>query len=375
MKYKILLAAFVFLFCNISKAQQQYYLLTGTYTSPNSEGIYVYRFNSADGSAKEVSHVKISNPSFVAVSPNEQFVYSVEEDAANNGKGGEISAFSFNKKTGILSFINRQPTGGDHPCYVSVDKTGKWVAAGNYTSGSLSILPVEANGGLGAATTIKHEGSGPSKSRQASPHVHCTFFSADNRFLFVPDLGIDKLMIYAFDENTGKLTPAKQPFAQSEPGAGPRHICFNAANTFAYLIEELSGTVVTYKYKNGKLKRKQRISTMPAGDTSFAGSADIHVSPDGKFLYASNRAEANTIAIFSINQKNGKLSLIGHQSTLGKTPRNFNFDPTGNFLLVANQNSDKIVVFKINKDTGLLTDTNNNIDVGKPVCLKWISMQ
>ena len=191
----------------------------------------------------------------------------------------------------------------------------------------------------------------------------------------MPDLGIDKLMIYAFDENTGKLTAAKQAFAQSEPGAGPRHICFDPANKFAYLIEELSGTVVTYKYKNGKLKRKQRISTMPAGDTSIAGSADIHVSPDGKFLYASNRAEVNNIAIFSINQHNGKLSLVGHQSTLGKTPRNFNFDPSGNFLLVANQNSDNVVVFKIDKDTGLLTDTGNRIDVGKPVCLKWISMQ
>jgi len=186
---------------------------------------------------------------------------------------------------------------------------------------------------------------------------------------------MDKLMIYAFDENTGKLTAAKQAFAQSVPGAGPRHICFNLANTFAYLIEELSGTVVTYKYRNGKLKAKQRISTMPAGDTSFAGSADIHVSPDGRFLYASNRADANTIAIFSINQHNGKLSLVGHQSTLGKTPRNFNFDPTGNFLLVANQNSDAIVVFKINRETGLLTDTGNRIDVGKPVCLKWISVQ
>ena len=376
MKYKILFTTFVFLFCNILKAQQLSYLLTGTYTSAKSEGMYVYQFNSADGSSKEVSHVKISNPSFVAVSPDEQFVYSVEEDAANNGKGGALSAFSFNKKTGILSFINRQPTGGDHPCYVSVDKTGKWVAVGNYTTGSLSILPVEANGGVGIATAnIKHAGSGPNKTRQASPHVHCTIFSADNRFLFVPDLGIDKLMIYAFDESTGKLTPAKQPFALSDPGAGPRHICFNAANTFAYLIEELSGTVVTYKHKNGKLVKKQRITTMPAFDSSFAGSADIHVSPNGKFLYASNRAEANNIAIFSINQKNGKLSLIGHQSTFGKTPRNFNFDPTGNFLLVANQNSDKIVVFKINKDTGLLTDTHNNIDVGKPVCLKWISMQ
>ena len=140
-------------------------------------------------------------------------------------------------------------------------------------------------------------------------------------------------------------------------------------------MQELSGTVTTFKYKNGKLTSRQLISSMPAGDTSFGGSADIHASPDGKFLYASNRAESNTIAIFSINQKNGKLSLIGHQSTLGKTPRNFNFDPTGNFLLVANQNSDKIVVFKIDKDTGLLTDTNNNIDVGKPVCLKWISIQ
>ena len=376
MKYKILLAAFVFLFCNISKAQQQYYLLSGTYTSAKSEGIYVYRFNSGDGTAQAVSHVKISNPSFVAVSPDERFLYSVEEDADKKGTGGEISAFLFDKKTGMLSFINRQPTGGDHPCYVSADKTGRWVAVGNYTSGTLSILPVEANGGLGAATTIiKHEGSGPNKARQASPHVHCTFFSADNRFLFVPDLGIDKMMIYAFDENTGKLTTAKQPFAQSEAGAGPRHICFDAANTFAYLIEELSGTVVSYKYKNGKLARKQRISTMPAGDTSFAGSADIHVSPDGKFLYASNRAEANTIAIFSINQKNGKLSLIGHQSTLGKTPRNFNFDLSGNYLLVANQNSDTIVVFKINKDTGLLTDSGNRINVGKPVCLKWISVQ
>jgi len=375
MKYKIVLAAFIFLIFTTSKAQQQNYLVTGTYTSGKSEGIYVYQFNSADGTAKAISQVKISNPSFVAVSPNEQFVYSVEEDAAANGKGGEITAFSFNKKTGSLIFINRQLTGGDHPCYVSVDKTGKWVAAGNYSSGSLSIFPVEANGGLGTATTIKHEGSGPNLARQASPHVHCTFFSADNRFLFVPDLGIDKLMIYAFDENTGKLTAAKQAFAQSEPGAGPRHICFDPANKFAYLIEELSGTVVTYKYKNGKLKRKQRISTMPAGDTSIAGSADIHVSPDGKFLYASNRAEVNNIAIFSINQHNGKLSLVGHQSTLGKTPRNFNFDPSGNFLLVANQNSDNVVVFKIDKDTGLLTDTGNRIDVGKPVCLKWISMQ
>ncbi len=375
MKRKFLLSVFLFLCGVTARAQQQSYLITGTYTSGKSEGIYVYQFNSNDGSAKAVSSVKISNPSFVAVSPNEKFVYSVEEDAAKNGKEGEITAFSFNKETGKLSLLNRQPSAGDHPCYVSTDKTGRWVAAGNYTSGSLSILPVQADGSLGVATTVvKHEGSGFNKARQVSPHVHCTFFSPDNLFLFVPDLGIDKVMIYAFDETTGKLTAAKQPFAELVPGSGPRHISFHPSNKYAYLMQELSGTVTTFKYKKGKLKSRQIISSMPAGDTSFAGSADIHVSPDGKFLYASNRAESNTIAIFSINQKNGKLSLISHQSTLGKTPRNFNFDPTGNFLLVANQNSDAIVIFKIDKQTGLLTDTNNRIDVGKPVCLKWISM-
>jgi 6-phosphogluconolactonase len=376
MKHKIFLSALLLAFVFSTTAQQQHYLITGTYTSGKSEGIYVYKFNSTDGSAKKISQVKISNPSFVAVSPNEQFVYAVQEDAAKNGKGGDITAFSFNKQTGILSYINQQPSGGDHPCYVSVDKTGKWVVAGNYSSGSLSVLPVQANGSLGAAIAIiQHNGSGPDKGRQNSPHVHCTLFSEDNRFLFVPDLGIDKVMIYAFDEVTGKLTPAKQPFAQSNGGAGPRHLCFHPSNKYAYLMEELGGTVVVFKYKNGTLKTTQRISSMPVGDTSFAGSADIHVSPDGKFLYASNRADANSIAIFSISSKNGKLSLTGHQSTLGKTPRNFNFDPTGNFLLVANQNSDEIVIFKRDTITGLLTDTKNRINVGKPVCLKWISVQ
>lgn len=373
MKNKILLAAFTLLFGFTSKAQQ-HYLITGTYTSGKSEGVYVYTFNSNDGIAKEISHVKTSNPSFVAVSPNGQFVYSVQEDAAANGKGGSITAFSFNKISGVLTYINQQPTGGDHPCYVAVDKTGRWVVAGNYSSGSLSVMPVQTNGALGpAGSIIQHEGSGPDKARQNSPHVHCTIFSADNRYLFVPDLGIDKVMIYAFDEVTGKLTAAKQPFAQSAGGAGPRHICFNPTNTYAYLMEEMSGTVVAFKYKNGRLTNRQRISSMPAADTSNAGSADIHVSPDGNFLYASNRANANSIAIFKINKKNGKLSSVGHQSTLGKTPRNFNFDPTGNFLLVANQNSDEIVIFKVDKITGLLTDTQQRIKVGKPVCLQWAS--
>ena len=213
---------------------------------------------------------------------------------------------------------------------------------------------------------------GINKERQSKPHVHCTILSADNRFLFVADLGIDKVMIYAFDAITGKLAPAKIPFAKVMDGSGPRHFTFHPNNKYAYLIEELSGNVVTYQYNNGSLKNIQQISSMPANDTSFAGSADIHVSPDGKFLYASNRGTSNTIAIFKINQQTGKLTLVAHQSTLGQTPRNFNFDPTGNFLLVANQNSDEVVVFKRDKLTGLLTDSGNRIGVGKPVCLKWI---
>ncbi len=374
MKYKTYLSLFLLFFGLITDAQQPY-LITGTYTTGKSEGIYVYQFNNGDGTVKEVSHVKISNPSFVAISPNEEFVYAVREEASDSGKGGYIAAFSFNKKNGTLTFLNQQATGGDHPCYVAVDKTGKWVVAGNYSSGSLSVLPIQPDGSLGKASTIiQHAGTGPNKQRQASPHVHCTVFSDDNHFLYVPDLGIDKVMIYSFDEKTGIPVPAKQPYAGSVPGAGPRHICFDPANKYAYLIEELTGTVVVYKYKKGKLDQKQRISSMPAGDTSFAGSADIHVSPDGKFLYASNRANANSIAIFKVNQKNGKLSFVGHQSTLGKTPRNFNVDPSGNYLLVANQNSDEIVVFRRDRETGLLTDTKNRIQVGKPVCLKWVGL-
>jgi 6-phosphogluconolactonase len=356
-------------------AAQKNYLVVGTYTGGKSEGLYVFTFDSNNGDSREISHVKTSNPSFVAVSPDQKYVYAVHEDAAADGKGGEVSAFSFNKSEGQLKYINEQTTRGDHPCFVEIDKTGKWVFAGNYTGGSLSVLPVKKNGELGSpTTTIQHKGSSINKERQEKAHVHCTLLSADNRFLFVPDLGMDKVVIYNFNAATGKLTSARPPFFKAVNGSGPRHITFHPGNKFAYLVEELSGTVETFRYSNGILQHLQRISTMPAGDSSFAGSADIHVSPDGKFLYASNRGNSNTIAIFRIDTNTGLLTLVGHQSTLGQTPRNFNFDPTGNFLLVANQNSDEIVVFRRDKETGLLTDTGKRISVGKPVCLKWIAM-
>ena len=367
---------FLCLFClNVAFSQTNAYLLVGTYTSGKSEGIYVYDFNTETGDSKKRSSVKVPNPSYLAVSPDQKIVYAVSETdvAKKEGTGGAVSAFSFSLANGSLSLINQQFSQGKNPCYVSVDKTGKWVFAGNYSSGSAALFPVRADGGLEIAKQVlQNNGTGPYKDRQETPHVHSTVLSPDNKFLFTPDLGIDKVMIYRFDQNKGILSPAATPFAASVPGSGPRHFEFHPNNRYAYLIEEMSGTVVAFKYKKGKLTPIQRTSALPTDFKGVIGSADIHVSSDGKFLYASNRGESNTIAIFSIDSATGKLTPVGYQSTLGKTPRNFNFDPGGNFLLVANQNTDDIVIFKIDRKTGLLTDTGKRINVPNPVCIKWI---
>lgn len=353
-------------------------MLVGTYTNGSSKGIYVYKFNSANGESKQVGFVKSSNPSFITVSPNEKYVYAVNEDADSAGSGGRVSSFSFDKITGLLTPINQKPSNGNHPCYVAIDKSGRWVIAGNYSSGTVAVLPVLKDGSLNnPVTTVQHYGKSINTERQNSPHVHATVLSPDNKFLFVPDLGLDKIMIYRFNKRRGKLKPATQPFIVTAPGTGPRHFVFHPNLQYAYLAEELTGNIAVFRYLNvaGHLVLIQNISTLPSGKTGTAGSADIHVSVDGKFLYASNRGTHNSIAIFAVDKETGKLTLVGHQSTMGKTPRNFNFDPSGNFLLVANQNSDEIVIFKIDRNTGLLTDTEKRIAVSKPVCIKWIEQE
>ncbi len=357
----------------MKKTSTEYYLLTGTYTGEKSKGIYVHAFNTEDGSFREVSHVEAPSPSFLAVSPDEKFVYAVNE-LGDNDNGGLVSAYAFDKETGTLRFLNKQLTIGDHPCHVDIDKTGKWIAVGNYSSGTLSVLPVQDDGSLGAAaTTITHTGSGVNPDRQEKPHVHCNIFSADNKWLFSADLGIDKVMIYAFDEKTGALSAGKQPFEKSQDGKGPRHITFHPNNRYAYLIEEMGGSVTAYEYADGTLKTMQHIASVQPEDTGFIGSADIHVSADGKFLYASNRGGFNTIAIYSIDPSTGMLTLVGHQASGGEIPRNFTIDPSGKFLLAGNQESDYISIFNRDSNTGLLTETPARIPVGKPVCLKWIS--
>jgi 6-phosphogluconolactonase len=353
--------------CASAQNANEHYLLIGTYTSGKSEGIYVYRFNSNTGEFSPVSIGRgIKNPSFLAVTHNNKNVYSV-----NEGDGqGSVTAFSFSN--GNLTTLNARPSGGQGPCYVAVDKTGKWIATGNYGSGSFAVLPIEQNGSLGEPVSVMvHQGKSVNPQRQEKAHVHATVFSPDNRYLFVPDLGMDKVMAYAFDPKTGKLSSASPAFASANPGNGPRHLDFHPNGKYAYLMEEMSGTVSVFSYSKGKLTAIQNISSHPAGYKGAIGSADIHVSPDGKFLYASNRGGANSIAVFSINQKNGHIKPVGHQSTLGKTPRNFNFDPSGNFLLVANQNSDNIVIFKRDKKTGMLKPLDKQIQVPNPVCVKW----
>ena len=369
---KYIFFAFYFA-CMFKGFSQNQFLLIGTYDSPKSEGIYVYNFDKISGSAKEVSHVKTSNPSYIAISSNKKYLYAVNENADKNGKGGMVTSFIFDNKIGILTKINTQSSEGNDPCYITIDKTGQWVFTGNYSSGNFAVLPVKKNGGLQQAKQIiQHEGKGIDTVRQKSPHVHTTFLSKNNKILYVTDLGTDKIMEYNFDEKTGNVEPSLQKFISAKPGSGPRHIDISADNRFMYVVEELSGMVALYSIKNNVLKALQTISSLPFNFKGAAGSADIHISPDGNFLYASNRGESNTIVIYKINKKTGFLSLAAHQSTLGLAPRNFNFDPSGKYLLVANQNSNEVVIFKRDIKTGLLNDTGNRISVGKPVCLKWL---
>lgn len=361
-----LILSFLLIACATIAFGQKNYLLAGTYTSGKSIGIYVYNFT-PDGSAQLVDSIATTNPSYLVVSPGQKFVYAVNETP-----NGHVSAFTFNKTTGHLSFMDQERSHGDDPCYITETKNEKWVIVANYTSGTAAVLPVSKNGKiLKAVTVIAHKGHGPNTSRQQTPHIHSTVLSPDNKYLFVSDLGIDKIKIYTLNNDKGSLKAYDSVHLNG--GSGPRHFKFHPSGKWAYLTQEMGGTVTAFDYKNGKLKTIQTISVLPKNFHQYFTTADIHISKDGKFLYASTRDSANIITIFKINQQSGKLTLVAHQSVFGKTPRNFNLDPSGNFLLVANQNSDDIVIFKVNHATGLLTNTGKKIAIGSPVCIKWIT--
>ncbi|QJD95353.1 lactonase family protein [Mucilaginibacter robiniae] len=353
-------------------AVKSYDLLVGTYTTGASKGIYVYRFYTERGRLAYLNEIDgVDNPSYLCVSDNHKFIYSVNE--VGDDRKGSVSAFSFEPKTGKIDFINKQPSGAG-PCYISVDKAQKNVFSANYAGGSLSVFPLNADGSLKPSTeTLQDQGQGPNKERQDKPHVHTAVLTPDEKYVMFTDLGTDKVNIYRYKASARvPLSPSAPAYISVDGGEGPRHIDFTPNHKYMYLITEMGGHIYGYNYDDGKLKHNQTVSIVPDGYTGQVGAADIHVSPDGRFLYATNRGDANEIIVYSINQEDGQLSVIQHIAAQGATPRNFVIDPTGNFLLVANQKGNNIVVFRIDKINGRLISIGVKIDVDSPVCLKFV---
>jgi 6-phosphogluconolactonase len=348
----------------------------GTYTGAKSQGIYVARFDSTTGrlSAPQLA-AETKNPTFLAVSPGEHFLYAVDETGDASGqRAGGVRVFSLENKTGKLTPLNQQASGGSGPCHVVVDVMGKCLLAANYGSGSIAALPIHADGSLGeATTTIQHTGSGANPARQAGPHAHFILPSPDNRFTLDCDLGLDKIFINHLDANAAKLTPGDPPFATVAPGSGPRHLVFSHDGKFVYVINEMGGTITVFSYAatNAAMTEVQTISTLPKDFSGSSTCAEISLHPNGKFLYGSNRGH-DSIAIFAVDQKTGKLTFVEHQSTQGRTPRHFAIDPTGRWLFAENQASDSVVVFAIDADTGKLKPTGQTVSVGAPVCAVFV---
>jgi 6-phosphogluconolactonase len=351
----------------------------GTYTNNGkSKGIYCYKLDLATGKLTSVGVTEgIKNPSFLAIHPSGKFLYAVSEVTDAGGKpGGAVSAFALDRKTGQLTPLNHQSSEGSGPCHVSVDKTGKVALVANYNSGSIASLPIKADGSLDkAASAIQHEGSSVVPNRQAGPHAHSMNFSPDNRFAFACDLGLDKVMIYKVDPAKGTLTANNPAFARTPEGGGPRHFAFHPSGRYAYNCNEIKSSVTAFAYdaNQGSLTEIQTISTLPEA-TQGNSTAEIQVHPSGKFLYCSNRGH-DSLAIFTIDEKTGKLTAAGHQKTLGKLPRNFGIDPTGAYVIACNQGTDNVAVFKVDQANGKLTPVDDPISVPMPVCVKFLAAE
>lgn len=351
----------------LSKAQTTN-LLVGTYTQKGSKGIYLYHLDTATGQLKEMGHTdSVSNPSYLAISGDKQFVYAVNENEM-----GSISAFALNAAKNQLQFLNKVETKGAHPCHISISPDEKNIFVANYTGGSLTSFHRFADGRLSNAQQfIQNEGASKHPTRQTKAHVHGSFFSPDGKWLLVNDLGMDQTQIYPYQKSIHPpLIQSSVQNLKSEAGSGPRHLSFSKNGQSIYVLEELTGTISVYAFQNGIAKLVQRISSSNLVSKESPGSADIHLSPDGKFLYASNRGKENNIVQFQINQK-GLLNIASkkHTPSGGIMPRNFTISADGKWLLVANQASNNIVVFKRNLTTGNLTKMPTNTTVSMPVCL------
>jgi 6-phosphogluconolactonase len=349
-------------------------LVVGTYTSGTSKGIYVYRFYVETGKLAFLNEIDdIRNPSYLCVSANNKFVYAVNEDGITSG----VSAFSFDAKQGKLALINREPSGGADPCYITIDHAQKNLFVANYSGGNLVVLPVLPNGSLGPISqNVQDEGSSVNTDRQQGPHVHMGMLAPDEKYLLYNDLGTDKINVERYHAGA-ELPLGDNPFSvvNINPGEGPRHLVFSNDGKYVYLVTEMGSAVHVFDYSGGKLDEKQTITILADGFKGKTAGAAIKISPDGKFLYVTNRLETNDITVFAIAPEDGKLTLVEHVPSGGVNPRDFAIDPTGNFLVLANQNTDNMLVYRINKGTGKLTRTNNMVTLGNPVCLKFTSAE
>jgi 6-phosphogluconolactonase len=340
----------------------------GTYTDGRSKGIYVSVLDTASGrlSAPELA-VETVNPSFLAVHPTGRFLFSVNEVEA-----GSVSAFAIDASTGRLTLLDQSSSMGSGPCYLSLDRTGRHLLVANYGGGSVSVLPVGADGRPGpASASVQHEDA----DRPGAARGHSIDVDAANRFVLAADLGLDRVFVYRFDPTRGTLTPNEPRFVALEPGAGPRHVALHPGGRFAYVLNELAMTVagLAYDPERGILDEFQTVSSLPKGvavENGFSG-AEILTHPNGRVLYASNRGH-DTLAAFAIQEGSGTLTLLEHVSTGGKTPRGFGIDPSGRYLLAANQDSDSVVVFRIDPESGRLTPTGQSVEVGSPVSVSFM---
>lgn len=354
----------------------------GTYTGgKDGRGIYILPSQPRSGPARaalsEEAARSVVNPSFVAVhsAGGPRFVYAVEEVGDFQGqKTGAVASFRADGAAGALHKLNEQPSGGDGPCHIVVDRKGANVLVANYGGGSVAVLPIGKDGSLKPPScVIQHEGGGVNPRRQEGPHAHAVVLDAANRFAFVADLGLDKVMIYQYDAEKGTLEPNDPPFAAVEPGSGPRHFAFHPNGRLAFVNNEMTSTVTAFRYDpdRGALETIHTLSTLPEGfDGSRNSTAEIAVHPNGRFLYVSNRGH-DSIAGFAIDAETGRLTSIGHTPTGGRTPRNFAIHHSGARLLAANQGSDSIVEFQIDAGTGKLEPTGLTYSVPKPVCIAW----
>ena len=365
MKIKISLL-FFFSFFSIVQAQQDiYHLLVGTYTNKcDTKGIYNYKLEVNSGnSLLHGATVNILNPSYLALSSDNKNLYAVNESGATSA----ATSFMYDGKAGKLVFLNKQATKGADPCHIITDD--KNVITANYSGGNITVFFRNPDGSLtDAKQVVQLSGSGPSKERQEASHLHMVAFSADYKYVLAVDLGADKIYVYDYNADASKDILTFKGSVSVKAGAGPRHLTFDADGKYVYVLNELDGGLLTYSFSKGVLTLVDETSVMPKDYNGNFAAAAILLSPDGKFLYATNRGEANTISVFKV-LKNGKLELKETVSTLGKGPRSFVIDPTGNLLLVANQFSNEVVIFKRDKNTGSLTDTEKRISVCEPVYL------